>query len=465
MDSKTFWKELILNFTDEFSDSFLYAYILQIVLIIYMYSCVGSGRYWNIMLFGSIFGMFAAVTEHVGTAWIDTLKDEIAGSKGLYCYFIAEIGWIATEFSIPYLNLIKLNTLSQDNIIKGINHIIAILFSFFAAFRLYIGYLRVTHKTLYDDAIYSAHGLAFGVTAIADGLLSLLIFHHINKNVEKAREKDGESFNLLSAFKKSSLFILFVVDLMSVILAVLSIFTGIPPLRSSLSKLIKPFHAFKSNFILILAIDAFIFKMRASVEGGHVVSHYLQRQSKLRSSPGHCNDDIPLTLKRYKNLGSQARSVNTMTNSVTNVSVTGSLHYTPSYGTLTKNKSTTKSSLVKKNSDGSDATTLNINMGMTNNIDVFIDRNTSDTSSSVSESSATSKSILKKKKIIQNNKAEKNLSSLSSKSSVITNSMPPVPSLPQLSPSYHYLKACAASSNNGTSNGSQNSIKQFSTRI
>jgi len=298
-------KDFILNFTNEFSDSFLYAYILQIILIAYMYSCAGSGRYWKIMLAGSIFGMYAAITEHIGTAWLKTVeesKGSIKGSKGLYCYFFAEIGWIATEFSIPYLNLIKLNTLSQGRIIRTVNHIVAILFSFFAAFRLYIGYLRVTHGQLYDDAIYSAHGIAFGITALADGLLSTLIFHHLNKNAEQTREKDGETFNLLASFKKSSLFILFVVDLMSVILAIISIFTGIPTLRDSLSKLMKPFHALKSNFILVLAIDAFIFKMRATVDGTTLVSRFLQRQSKMRSiTQAIYNDNDPLFNKRNRN--------------------------------------------------------------------------------------------------------------------------------------------------------------------
>ena len=305
-------KDFILNFTNEFADSFLYAYILQIILIAYMYSCVGSGRYWKIMLAGSLFGMYAAITEHIGTAWLKTVeesKGSIKGSKGLYCYFFAEIGWIATEFSIPYLNLIKLNTLSQSKIIRTINHIVAILFSFFAAFRLYIGYLRVTHGQLYDDAIYSAHGIAFGITAVADGLLSTLIFHHLNKNAEKTREKDGETFNLLSSFKKSSLFILFVVDLMSVILAIISIFTGIPSLRDSLSKLMKPFHALKSNFILVLAIDAFIFKMRANNDGTYLVSRFLERQSKIRSThKAIFGDNDSNYSKRHRNKNSQMRS-------------------------------------------------------------------------------------------------------------------------------------------------------------
>jgi len=307
-------KDFILNFTNEFSDSFLYAYVLQIILIAYMYSCVGNGRYWKILLAGSLFGMYGAVTEHLGTAWLKTVNGNTKGSKGLYCYMLAEIGWIASEFSIPYLNLIKLNTLSQNKVIKFINYIISVLFFFFASFRLYIGYLRISHGVLFDESIYGAHGIAFGIMAVADGILSIIICLRLNKSAKISKEEDGESetLTILKLFKKSSLFILFVVDLMSVFLAILSIFTGMPSFGDSLSKLIKPFHALKSNFILVLAIDAFVFKMRASLDGTNLISRFQKRQPISPSNVGGDNDSH--ANKRYKNKNSPMPSMN---NSIT----------------------------------------------------------------------------------------------------------------------------------------------------
>jgi len=353
-------KEFIFNFTNEFSDSFLYAYVLQIILISYMYSCVGNGRYWKILLVGSLFGMFAAVTEHLGTAWLKTVEgseENMKGSKGLYCYMLAEVGWIASEFSIPYLNLIKLNTLSQSKIIKTINHTIALLFFFFAGFRLYIGYLRVSHGVLFDETIYRAHGIAFGIMAVADGILSIIICLRLNKSAKISKEEDGDSetINILKLFKKSSLFILFVVDLMSVVLAILSIFIGIPSLRESLSKLIKPFHALKSNFILVLAIDAFVFKMRASIDGTNILIRYQKRQPP--SNVGGDNDFN----KRNKNI-----PMPSMTNSVaTSVSaMTANNSNTPIFGTQKKQKS-----ILKKNCDETDSPCHRINM---ENIDIGI---------------------------------------------------------------------------------------------
>jgi len=312
--------DTFLIFTNDFSDSFLYAYMLQIILIIYMYNCVGTGRYWKIMLIGSIFGMFGAVVEHLGSSWLRTYTsmEEVKKSKALYCYLISEIGWIAAEFSIPYLNLIKLNTLSQKKIIKIVNYIISALFILFSISRFFIGYLRVKNSSLYNPAIYHAHGIAFGIIAIADGLLSILIFKELNRNAKKTKEKDGESFNLLASFKKSSLFILFIVDLMSVNLAILSIFINNNTMvGKSINRLIKPFHALKSNFLLILAIDAFIFKMRASVDGSYVVQRYLQKQSKLCSIKTNVNKDNDDPFNK-RSASANMISMNTMTMSTTN---------------------------------------------------------------------------------------------------------------------------------------------------
>ncbi|OUM67889.1 hypothetical protein PIROE2DRAFT_4568 [Piromyces sp. E2] len=303
--------ELILNFTNEFSDSFLYAYVIQIILIVYMYKCIGTGKYWKLLLAGSVFGTLGAVIEHIGTAWRDTLNEP----KAYMCYLLAEVGWITSEFSIPFLNLIKLNTLSQSKLIKVINYVVGFLFVLFSCSRFYIGYLRLVDKELFSSKVYHAHGIAFSIIAVADGLLSIFTFVELSKNVKKAREKDGETFNLLSSFKKSSLFILFVVDLMSVILAILSIFINDTKSGKAINRLVKPFHAIKSNFLLILAVDAFIFKMRASIEGSSV-SHYVSHNSKQRSNHGDYTDEIPLSNKKYRYMNSsQMLSGNTVTNS------------------------------------------------------------------------------------------------------------------------------------------------------
>jgi len=341
--------DFFLNFTNQFADSFLYAYILQIILIGYMYNCAGSGRYWKILLSGSIFGMIGAVIENSGTAWLKTIDKNSKHhlSKAYYCYFLAEIGWIITEFSIPYLNLIKLNTLTQTKLKKFVNYTIMMLFSLFSCSRLCIGYLRLSNHCLYNEAIYHAHGVAFGITAIADGSLSVLIFIELNKSAKKTKEKDGETFNLLISFKKSSLFILFIVDLMSVILAILSIFISDSPFGQGVNKLMKPFHALKSNFLLILAIDAFIFKMRASVDGSYVVSRYLQKQTKLHSN--HINTLDEIANKKCKSLYSlHSTNVNTMTNeSAINININSNSKNTNDNNNINNNNNNSSESFSK----------------------------------------------------------------------------------------------------------------------
>jgi len=67
-----------------------------------MYNCAGSGRYWKILLYGSIFGMIGAVIEHVGTAWLEIFGDEGShSSKAYYCYLLFIIHYLIK--SVYYL--------------------------------------------------------------------------------------------------------------------------------------------------------------------------------------------------------------------------------------------------------------------------------------------------------------------------------------------------------------------------
>ena len=70
------------------------------------------------------------------------------------------------------------------------------------------GVISITAAVIFAVIFFIAPSVPELQAAIADGLLSILIFHHLNKSAEKTREKDGETFNLLKSFKKSSLFIL-----------------------------------------------------------------------------------------------------------------------------------------------------------------------------------------------------------------------------------------------------------------
>jgi len=257
------------SFALEFNQTFFYSYFLQIILISYMYNSIGNGRYWRVLFYGSLLGFFGALMEHTFIAWQDNLPENEKDKTSLsILLLIAEVGWIATEFAVPVLNLIKLNSLSNVAVVKGVTVITALLFCGFSFFRFQIGYSRYGEHKVDCQNCSELHSKAFGVMAITDVILSIMIFFRINKSSREYKiKKNNENISILTTFKKSSVFSLLIVD-------VISIFLSLTYISPSTSEYAKPFHALKSNFLLILAIDAFIFKFRAHTSGGSTYKSY-----------------------------------------------------------------------------------------------------------------------------------------------------------------------------------------------
>jgi len=250
----------ILNaFALEFDQTFFYSYFLQIILVSYMYSAVGHGKYWKVLFYGSILGFFGALMEHIFQAYQSTLPEEEKYTTNVsILLFLAEIGWISTEFSVPILNLIKLNSLAHVTLVKILNVLTALLFCGFTFFRLEIGYYRFTEHRVGCTNCNAFHSQAFGVMAVTDIILSIMIFYRINKSSREYKiKKNNENISILATFRKSSVFSLLIVDVISVFLSLTYIF-------NSTKDYAKPFHALKSNFLLILAVDGFIFKFKAN---------------------------------------------------------------------------------------------------------------------------------------------------------------------------------------------------------
>jgi len=260
---------VLRNFSLEFNQTFFYSYFLQIILVVYMYNSIGNGRYWKVLLYGSIFGFGGALLEHTFIAWQNALPETDKEKTSLsILLLVAEIGWIATEFSVPILNLIKLNSLSNVTVVKAVNVVTAVLFCGFSFFRFQIGYNRFTEHTVDCQKCTALHSQAFGVMAVTDIILSIMIFFRINKSSKEYKiKKNNENISILTTFKKSSVFSLLIVD-------VISVFLSLTYIKTATQDYAKPFHALKSNFLLILAVDAFIFKFRAHTSGGSTYKSY-----------------------------------------------------------------------------------------------------------------------------------------------------------------------------------------------
>jgi len=264
-----------------FKNTFFFSYVIQFLLVWLMYKFAGSGRYWKMLFLASIAGLFAATIENVTLATIcsnsNKVYEEIERQqsfgiqdpsrdnkykKKVVTFLLAEPFWILTEYSIPILNLIKMKAISKGKIAKIIKYSIYILGIPFSAIRFTIGFNRYMNGYLDDDYIKILHGFAFGIMAIADIICTIFIIYFVSKY--NRRVSNGN--NLTEYIQQSSYTILVTVDAVSLFLSMLCIYVNIsrnyyfPFTEHSAT----PFHCVKSVFLLILAVDALLFKYGAN---------------------------------------------------------------------------------------------------------------------------------------------------------------------------------------------------------
>jgi hypothetical protein len=232
--------------------------IIQFFLVTLIYVNVGKGKYWKILFYVSIASLCGTLLECSGDVYIH-LEDNKGKPVGfVYPFLIEEIFCIIKEYSVPVLNLIKMKAFSQGTLAKVVNYIIAILFIPFAIFRFMIGYTRMKEATLVNSQIQYYHGGAFFFMAISDAICTCAILYFVKKyNTQAIIKEDVTHF-----IKRSSYTILVIVDLVSFILSILQI---IASKNEPMSFLIGPFKDMKYAFILILAVDALLFKYNVNV--------------------------------------------------------------------------------------------------------------------------------------------------------------------------------------------------------
>ncbi|ORX78200.1 hypothetical protein BCR32DRAFT_50052 [Anaeromyces robustus] len=251
------------GFNSRTKDTFFYAFIIQFILVGLMYIHVGKGRYWKVLFYASVAGLSGALIEHSTLSFI-CQKSQINEYDKVIPFFVEEFLWIICEYAIPYLNLIKMEAISKGRAVKYIRYAISFLLIPFAGARLYDGYDRMMKGYLNTKYSLTCHGIAFGTMAVADIICTIFIIYFIkskNKNNMLGNSSIG------SYIKNSSYTILICVDIVSFILSTLYIVSAIFSDNKKLESSTTIFHCLKSNFILILATDALIFKYGVTNKG------------------------------------------------------------------------------------------------------------------------------------------------------------------------------------------------------
>lgn len=248
------------GFFGQFQDSFCYTFYLQFLIVTLLYLNVGKGKYWKILFYASIAGVIGAFIENATVAYICSTEDK---QKFVVTFFINEIFWISNEYAIPILNLIKMKAFAKGSLANITKYVIMGLAIPFIIFRLGIGYYRMSRGYLRDEDINAFHGYAFAVMAVADLICTVAILYFVRVYNSRVAIKTS---NINHFIKQSSYTILIIVDVVSVFLSITNILSNVGPYKNKFSgKLFTPLHCLKCSFILILAIDAFIFKYDANV--------------------------------------------------------------------------------------------------------------------------------------------------------------------------------------------------------
>jgi len=250
----------MVGFLLQFKDTFFYANVIQFLIVCLMYMSIGKGKYWQILFYASVAGLLGAIIENGTVAYIcqESLKQQ---NFKVYSFLLDEIFWIACEYSIPILNLIKMKAFSKGTLAKCVNYLIIGLFVPFTLCRLAIGYERMNKGYLSSPKINNLHGYAFGFMAMADIICTISILYFVKKH----NQQSFSTSNISHQIKHSSYTILVAVDVVGALLSILSIITNFGMFETFIPTAITmPFHCLKSSFVLILASDALLFKYGAT---------------------------------------------------------------------------------------------------------------------------------------------------------------------------------------------------------
>jgi len=241
-------------------DTFFFVFVLQFGLVSLMYYNIGRGKYWKILFWASLANFYGAIVENSTVAFIcrESVKDK--EYKWVFPFLLAEIGWIIGEYSIPILNLTKMKTFSEGIFEKIVYYLIMGLFlPLFIACRLFIGYNRMKYGVLTTTETKYGHAAAFSIMAISDVTCTIAILYFVRKN--------NSQEEITHYIKKTSYTILLCVDVVGILLAVANgiseYFDCIP------GSTVNPFHCIKCSVILILAVDALLFKYNHTMNTIH----------------------------------------------------------------------------------------------------------------------------------------------------------------------------------------------------
>lgn len=165
------------------------------------------------------------------------------------------------RYSIPFINYLKLKAICRGKYIKKIKILLIIVFPIFCVCRYIIGVFRYMEEDLNPTKVRNMKGVSASIISSLDIIISTLIIYELKKNlgVERLQNKYLNKTSIYSYIRKSNYAVLILIDVCGFCLSFLSY----SYINEAYFDLVMPFETLKNNFILILAVDAIIFKVDA----------------------------------------------------------------------------------------------------------------------------------------------------------------------------------------------------------
>jgi len=309
-------------------ESLFYCGLIQLVIILYMYLRVGKGRLWMAFLYSTLCLFSGKVLEHILKSLINF--KETSKYSFIFCIPL-ETFYIASNYTISYINLIKLRALTDRPYVKRVKLLISIVFPFYCTSRYFIGYFRYVDKDFNSERARNCKGLSYTILGCLNIFMTFFIYRELKYNYRKERTQSNylSKITFYRYVRKSNYAVLILLNLCSFILS----FINYSYIKGSYIDLMCIPECIQDNLLFFLAIDTLIYKadyfkmlnsQGATVGGDIHHRHYLNKSSSNGISNSNSKTSLTKSVPIITSYNSNSNSNNKNNNNESSPTKTNS---------------------------------------------------------------------------------------------------------------------------------------------
>ncbi|ORX79722.1 hypothetical protein BCR32DRAFT_246167 [Anaeromyces robustus] len=236
-------------------ESLFYCGLIQFVIVLYIYLRIGKGKLWMTFLYSTLCMFSGKVLEYIMRSLI-FFKE--TSKYAFICCIPLETFYIASNYTLAYINLIKLKALTEKQYVKKIQILVSLLFPIFCTFRYLIGYYRYIDSDFNSSKARNCKGISYSILASLNIFISFFIYRELKHNYRKERSQSNylKKITFPCYIRRSNYAVLLFLNICSFILSFLN-YSYISGLYVDLITLLE---CIQDNLIFLLAVDTLIYK-------------------------------------------------------------------------------------------------------------------------------------------------------------------------------------------------------------